>query len=93
MRDWTNETGMSCFYFEAFDEQWKDTNDSLGSENHFGMINLNGEAKYALWKLLDAGAFKGLTRNGKTISKSFGGDESALLTAMQNNAMIKNSKE
>ena len=24
LREWTNEAGISCFYFEAFDEQWKD---------------------------------------------------------------------
>ncbi|WP_038529856.1 glycosyl hydrolase family 17 protein [Formosa agariphila] len=79
MRDWTNENGMSCFYFEAFDEQWKDANNPLGSENHFGLINLNGEAKYALWDLVDQGVFKGLTRNGKPITKTFGGNKAALM--------------
>lgn len=49
MRDWTSKAGMSCFYFEAFDEQWKDSENAGGSENHFGLINLKGEAKYALW--------------------------------------------
>jgi exo-beta-1,3-glucanase (GH17 family) len=24
LREWTNNAGISCFYFEAFDEQWKD---------------------------------------------------------------------
>ena len=28
MRDWTNKAGMSCFYFEAFNEQWKDAAES-----------------------------------------------------------------
>ncbi|MHA7943854.1 glycosyl hydrolase family 17 protein [Formosa sp. 3Alg 14/1] len=79
MRDWTNENGMSCFYFEAFDEQWKDANNPLGSENHFGLINLNGEAKYALWDLVDQGVFEGLTRNGKPITKTFGGNKAALM--------------
>ncbi|WP_434036310.1 glycosyl hydrolase family 17 protein [Formosa sp. 4Alg 33] len=79
MRDWTNENGMSCFYFEAFDEQWKDANNPLGSENHFGLINLNGEAKYALWDLVDQGVFEGLTRNGKPITKTFGGNKVALM--------------
>ncbi|MEM1219425.1 MAG: glycosyl hydrolase family 17 protein [Bacteroidota bacterium] len=79
MRDWTNIAGMSCFYFEAFDEQWKDPGSALGSENHFGLITLQGEAKYALWDMVDAGAFAGLTRDGQTITKTYGGDEAALL--------------
>lgn len=79
MREWTNSEGISCFYFEAFDEKWKDKENPLGSENHFGLINLNGEAKYALWDLVDQGAFEGLTRNGKTISKTYGGNEANML--------------
>lgn len=79
MRDWTNNAGMSCFYFEAFDEQWKDQGDPLGSENHFGLIKLNNEAKYALWEMLDEGAFEGLTRNGLSICKTYNGDENRLI--------------
>ena len=78
MRDWTNSAGMSCFYFEAFDEKWKDAQNPLGSENHFGLINLNGEAKYAVWEYLDNGAFDGLTRDGQPITKTFNGDTEAL---------------
>jgi exo-beta-1,3-glucanase (GH17 family) len=73
MREWTNKENISCFYFEAFDEQWKDAENSEGSENHFGLINLNGEAKYPLWNLVDKGIFKGLTRDGKTIKKTYNG--------------------
>ena len=80
MRDWTNNKGMSCFYFEAFDEKWKDKNSVLGSENHFGLINLDGQAKYALWELVDDGVFDGLTRNGIPITKTYGGDKNALMT-------------
>ncbi len=79
MRAWTREQGMSCFYFEAFDERWKDQGDLMGSENHFGLINLNGEAKYVLWDMVDGGMFKGLTRDGVPIGKTFGGDEASLL--------------
>jgi exo-beta-1,3-glucanase (GH17 family) len=74
MRAWTNKAGMSCFYFEAFDEQWKDVKNPEGSENHFGLINLQGQAKYALWDLVDKGVFKGLTRDGKPITKTFNGN-------------------
>jgi exo-beta-1,3-glucanase (GH17 family) len=79
MRDWSRESGMSCFYFEAFDEQWKDQGNPLGSENHFGLINLQGEAKYALWDFVDAGAFDGLTRDGRAITKTYNGDAGALM--------------
>jgi len=79
MRDWTKDAEISCFYFEAFDEQWKDAGNPIGSENHFGLINLQGEAKYLLWNLVDQGIFKGLTRNGKPITKTFNGDKKALL--------------
>ncbi|MDB4293020.1 glycosyl hydrolase family 17 protein [Maribacter sp.] len=79
MREWTNAAGMSCFYFEAFDEQWKDAANASGSENHFGLINLNGQAKYALWELVDQGFFEGLTRNGQPITKTFNGDKDAML--------------
>jgi exo-beta-1,3-glucanase (GH17 family) len=78
MREWTNQNNISCFYFEAFDENWKDAQNPLGSENHFGLINLQSEAKFALWNLVDEGVFKGLTRNGKPITKSFGGDKNAM---------------
>lgn len=79
MREWTNRAGMSLFFFEAFDEQWKDQGSVLGSENHFGLINLKGEAKYALWEMVDAGIFDGLTRDGVAIGKTYAGDEEALM--------------
>ncbi len=79
MRDWTSKEGISCFYFEAFDEQWKDAANPMGSENHFGLINLKGEAKYPIWNLVDNGTFKGLKRDGKEIKKTFNGDKDALM--------------
>jgi len=79
MREWTNAAGISCFYFEAFDEQWKDAANPLGSENHFGLITLQSQAKYALWDIVDAGIFDGLTRDGKLITKTFNGDKAAMM--------------
>ena len=79
LRTWTSNSNISCFYFEAFDEQWKDAQNPLGSENHFGLINLDGQAKFALWDLVDKGVFKGLTRDGKPITKTFNGDKEALM--------------
>ena len=79
MRDWTREEGIACFYFEAFDEQWKDARNPVGSENHFGLFTLKGQAKYPLWSLVEQGVFNGLTRDGNEIVKTFNGDEEALL--------------
>ncbi len=79
MRDWTNKSGISCFYFEAFNERWKDAKNAKGSENHFGLFTIDGKAKYALWDLVDQGIFEGLTRNGNPITKTFDGDEQELL--------------
>ena len=77
--DWTNENGISCFYFEGFDEPWKDALNPEGSENHFGLFTVDGQAKYALWDLVDNGAFDGLSRGGKPITKTFAGDKEALM--------------
>nr|WP_186525818.1 glycosyl hydrolase family 17 [Seonamhaeicola sediminis] len=79
IREWTNKNNISCFYFEAFDEQWKDAANPMGSENHFGLINLKGEAKYAIWDLVDKGVFEGLTRDGNPIKKTYKGDKKALI--------------
>ena len=79
MREWTKAEGMSCFYFEAFDENWKDAQNPNGSENHFGLFTIEGKAKYALWNLVDKDVFKGLSRNGNPISKTYNGNKEALL--------------
>ena len=82
MREWTDEDGISCFYFEAFDENWKDAGNPGGSENHFGLFTIDGKAKYALWDLVDAGVFKGLGRGGQPVAKTLDGDEAALLESV-----------
>ena len=82
MRQWSEEAGITCFYFEAFDEQWKDSGDVGGSENHFGLINQDGLAKYALWQEVDAGKFEGLTRDGKSIGKTFNGNTDELFASI-----------
>ena len=79
MREWTDTEGISCFYFEAFNERWKDAGNQNGSENHFGLITIDGKAKYALWPLVDSGVFEGLTRNGNPITKTYNGDKGALM--------------
>ncbi|MET2986495.1 glycoside hydrolase family 17 protein [Aureibaculum conchae] len=87
LREWTNKTGISCFYFEAFDEQWKDAKNALGSENHFGLINLKGEAKYPLWDMVDKGIFERLKRNGKIITKTYNGN----LDELMKDVMVPNT--
>lgn len=79
MRKWTNTIGISCFYFEAFDEIWKDAQNPKGSENHFGLFTLDGKAKFPLWDLVDKGIFEGLSRDGNSITKTYNGDKSAML--------------
>ena len=83
MREWTNNAGISCFYFEAFNEPWKDAHNKKGSENHFGLITVDGQAKFALWNSVDDGTFKGLTRNGNSITKTYNGDQDELMKYVQ----------
>ena len=78
MRDWTQNANISCFFFEAFDEPWKSAANPSDSENHFGLFTADGHAKYALWPLVDQGVFKGLTRAGQSIKKTYDGNEELL---------------
>lgn len=79
MREWTDKAGISCFYFEAFNEPWKDNRNDNGSENHFGLFTVDGKAKFAIWDLVDKGTFKGLTRNGNQIVKTYQGNKTELM--------------
>lgn len=91
MREWTNNEKIALFYFEAFDEQWKDAKNPLGSENHFGFFNLKGQAKYSLWEMVNKGVFKSLNRDGKTITKTYNGNESELWKDVKTpSVLIKN---
>lgn len=78
MRGWTKEKRLSCFFFEAFDEPWKDLNDPRASENHFGLIDIEGKAKYVIWDLVDQGVFEGLNRDGNPITKTYNGKADAI---------------
>jgi len=89
MRDWTNSNNISCFYFEAFDESWKDATNPLGSENHFGLFTIDGQAKYSIWDLVDRDVFKDLDRNGNEIKKTYNGD----LDALMNKVMLPKEKD
>ena len=83
MRQWSAQSKMSCFYFEAFDEPWKDAHNKGGSENYFGLFTVDGKAKYPLWNSVDQGVFDGLTRNGEPITKTYNGNKEALLLEVE----------
>jgi exo-beta-1,3-glucanase (GH17 family) len=70
---------LTCFYFSAFDEPWKDSTNENGSENHFGLFTVEGKAKYPLWEQVDNGVFNNLTRGGNPIEKTYNGNFEALL--------------
>ena len=70
---------LTCFYFSAFNEPWKDSANENGSENHFGLFTVEGKAKYPLWEQVDNGVFNNLTRGGNPIEKTYNGNFEALL--------------
>ena len=80
MREWSNANRVSLFYFEAFDEKWKDTGNLYGSENHFGLINLDNEVKYAIWDLFETKKLNQLKRGGLPLTQSYKGDYQKLLS-------------
>ncbi|MDH4201558.1 MAG: glycosyl hydrolase family 17 protein, partial [Phycisphaerae bacterium] len=88
VRKWTTESNLTCFYFEAFDEPWKSDSPD-GSEGHFGLFTVDGKAKYALWDLVDAGVFDGLTRGGNAIVKTHDGRKEVLLKKLKAPALKK----
>ncbi|GGE03897.1 glycosyl hydrolase family 17 [Psychroflexus salis] len=79
IREWATQNKIKCFYFEAFDEPWKDAHNPTGSENFFGLFTVEGKAKYALWDAVDHKVFEGLTRDGNEITKTYKGKMTDLL--------------
>lgn len=92
VREWTDREGISCFYFQAFDEPWKDAQNPGGSENHFGLFTVEGVAKYPMWDLVDQGIFEGLERGGQAVKKSFNGDMNAMMQTVSLPDKIKKEK-
>ena len=83
VREWTSKNKVKCFYFEAFDEPWKDGHNPKGSENFFGLFTVTGKAKYVLWDELDKGTFEGLMRGRNKMSKTYDGSLEDLLLDVQ----------
>ena len=48
LMDWTDEAGILCFVFEAFDEPWKGSTDPLEPEKHWGLYTVDRQPKLAM---------------------------------------------
>lgn len=46
--DWTDQAGILCFVFEAFDEPWKGSPDPLEPEKHWGLYTVARQPKQAM---------------------------------------------
>ncbi len=47
---WATEAAVPYFYFEAFDEPWKGGSDAREVEKHWGLYDVNRQAKAALFE-------------------------------------------
>lgn len=77
MRAWTKKEGIACFYFQIFDEPWKDDQNVGGSENHFGLITVDGKVKYGLWQEFDDAKLDSLKRI-KALRKTYEGSKDSI---------------
>jgi exo-beta-1,3-glucanase (GH17 family) len=46
--NWAEKEQVLVFYFEAFDENWKGSNDPLEPEKHWGLYRADRTPKLAL---------------------------------------------
>ena len=46
--EWTDEAGILCFVFEAFDEPWKGSPDPLEPEKHWGLFTVERQPKLVM---------------------------------------------
>lgn len=51
LQEWADEKGILIYLFEAFDENWKGSNDALEPEKHWGLFNTDRTPK----KVMKAG--------------------------------------
>ncbi len=56
--EWTDQAGILCFVFEAFDEPWKGSPDPLEPEKHWGLYGVDRQPK--LFARAQGSAFAGL---------------------------------
>ena len=48
LMNWTDEAGILCFVFEAFDEPWKGSVDPLEPEKHWGLYTVDRRPKLVM---------------------------------------------
>ena len=48
---WTDEAGILCFVFEAFDEPWKGSPDPMEPEKHWGLFTVDRKPKKSMQAL------------------------------------------
>ena len=48
LMQWTDEAGILCFVFEAFDEPWKGSPDPLEPEKHWGLYTVDRQPKQVM---------------------------------------------
>ena len=51
---WTDEAGILCFVFEAFDEPWKGSPDPMEPEKHWGLFTVDRQPKKSMQALYPA---------------------------------------
>ena len=49
--NWSNEEGILTFVFEAFDESWKGSNETLEPEKHWGLFKVDRTPKFVMKEL------------------------------------------
>ena len=89
INDWAKANDISVFFFEAFDEAWKDFNNPTGSENHFGLFTLQGQAKYAVWSQYNLDTLFLNSRQGKPLNKTYNGNVDSLKSNVRDGKIFK----
>jgi len=51
LMEWTEQAGVLCFVFEAFDEPWKGSPDPLEPEKHWGLFTVDRQPKRVMQAL------------------------------------------
>lgn len=49
---WTGEEEILTFYFEAFDEPWKGSQEALEPEKHWGLFTVDRKPKKVMQNLV-----------------------------------------
>jgi exo-beta-1,3-glucanase (GH17 family) len=48
LMEWCDKNNILCFFFEAFDESWKGSNDPMEPEKHWGLFKIDRTPKVAM---------------------------------------------